>query len=589
MIGKILSKRYELVEKVGSGGMAIVYKAKCTLLNRYVAVKILRPEFTNDKEAVAKFKRESQAVASLSHPNIVNLYDVGQDEDTYYLVMEYLDGKTLKEHILETAPLDKDTIINYTTQIANALKHAHENHVIHRDIKPHNILITKDDRIKVTDFGIAIAATSSTLTNVGNVIGSVHYFSPEQARGGYVDERSDLYSLGIVMYEMATGKLPFEAENAVSVALKQTQDEPKIPTEINPNIPKSIENIILKLMEKEQIKRFQSINELMVSLKGIKYTLNFPEDETENNLNDSPTQVMPIVQEERPAKTKKTTKSNRKNKKRIIVIAILIGLLILSTIVYAVVQINRSRPEDVEVPDFVGMNIDDAKVWAEEIGLMMDINTQHHETIPVNEIINQSPSGGMIVRDGSSVRVNVSQGTRTTTVPTIKFTEAIDVPTLLQNSRLTRGEVTYQFSEFPEGIVIEQSPAAGEVIREGASVDYIVSKGPEIQEVDMPNLIGLTIDEATSLINRQNLRVGSITREFSEMYDEGLVIEQSISPDKEVEENTPVNLIVSRGMISVPEIDEEEEEEGEEEEEEDEEDDQVEDGEVVELPENDDE
>jgi len=270
MIGKILGNRYEIVEKIGGGGMAIVFKAKCTLLNRYVAVKILREEFTTDRDLLEKFRRESQAAASLSHPNIVNVYDVGEEDGIYYIVMEYVAGKTLKDVIIEKGHLSFAEIIDYGKQVAYALKHAHNNHIVHRDIKPHNILVTSDGRAKVTDFGIAVVATSSTITNAGSVIGSVHYFSPEQARGGYTDEKSDLYSLGIVLYEMATGRVASEGESPITVALKQIQETPIEPSVIIMDIPSGLEEIIIKLMQKEQSSRYQNTQDLIDDLNHLK-------------------------------------------------------------------------------------------------------------------------------------------------------------------------------------------------------------------------------------------------------------------------------------------------------------------------------
>jgi len=263
LIGTMLGNRYEIIEKVGGGGMAMVYRAKCHLLNRNVAVKILRDELISDKDLVSRFKRESQAVASLSHPNIVNVYDVGEVDDLYYMVMEMVEGKTLKKIIKEKGALHQEEIAHYSKQIAQALKHAHENYVIHRDIKPQNILITEDHRAKLTDFGIALSSSTNTLTNTGSLVGSVHYFSPEQARGGYTDAKSDLYSLGIVMYEMATGKLPFEGESPITVALKHLQEEPEPPSSINTTVSEGLESIIMKLIEKDQVSRFQSASSLI--------------------------------------------------------------------------------------------------------------------------------------------------------------------------------------------------------------------------------------------------------------------------------------------------------------------------------------
>ncbi|HRU41954.1 MAG TPA: Stk1 family PASTA domain-containing Ser/Thr kinase, partial [Candidatus Diapherotrites archaeon] len=267
MIGRVLGDRYEVLEKIGGGGMALVYKAKCRLLNRFVAIKVLRPEFTEDEEFVKKFRREAQSAASLSHPNIVGIYDVGTENNSYYIVMEYVKGQTLKELIKSKGTLGVEYSTNIAIQICYALDQAHKNNIVHRDIKSHNILIREDNSVKVTDFGIARAVSSSTITNTGNVIGSVHYFSPEQARGGYVDEKSDIYSLGVVMYEMLTGRLPFEGDSPIAVALKHIQEEPEPPSRINSKIPKAIEAIIMKCMEKEVSKRYNSASEIINDLR----------------------------------------------------------------------------------------------------------------------------------------------------------------------------------------------------------------------------------------------------------------------------------------------------------------------------------
>jgi serine/threonine-protein kinase len=267
MVGRVLDDRYEIIEKIGGGGMALVYKARCRLLNRFVAIKVLRPEFIEDEEFVKKFRREAQSAASLSHPNIVGIYDVGTENNNYYIVMEYIKGQTLKELIKSKGTLGIEHATNIAIQICYALDHAHKNHIVHRDIKSHNILIREDNSVKVTDFGIARAVSSSTITNTGNVIGSVHYFSPEQARGGYTDEKSDIYSLGVVLYEMVTGRLPFEGDSPIAVALKHIQEEPIPPAKINPRVPKSIEAIILKCMEKEVSRRYNSAAEIINDLR----------------------------------------------------------------------------------------------------------------------------------------------------------------------------------------------------------------------------------------------------------------------------------------------------------------------------------
>ena len=269
LIGKILGGRYEIIEKIGTGGMAIVYKAKCHMLNRFVAIKVLRQEFINDPEIVNKFSVESQAAASLTHPNIVSIYDVGKEGDINYIVMEYVEGETLKEYIRKHGALQWTDAAGFSLQIASALEAAHKNNIVHRDIKSHNIMVTKEGTVKVTDFGIARAATSSTLVAGGATIGSVHYMSPEQARGGYVDEKSDIYSLGVVIYEMLTGRVPFDADLPVSVALMHIDQEPQPITELNPSVPHRFEEIVSKLMSKEQINRYQNVTSLIQDLREL--------------------------------------------------------------------------------------------------------------------------------------------------------------------------------------------------------------------------------------------------------------------------------------------------------------------------------
>ena len=295
MIGRIIGNRYEIIEKIGGGGMSNVYKAKCNVLNRYVAIKILRDELTQDSEFVEKFKQESLSAASLTHPNIVNIYDTGIEDDIYYIVMEYVKGETLKNYIKRMTRLSEEEAVKISRQVAEALRHAHLNNIVHRDIKPHNILLTEDGTAKVTDFGIARASTSSTINNTSNVIGSVHYFSPEQARGGYVDEKSDIYSLGIVMYEMVTGTLPFDADNHISVAMKQIREKPVPPSKRvkNVNISKNYEDIIMKCLEKHQSFRFQNIDDLLKKLNALNG--NSEGEKEESEIIDSPTIEIPAL------------------------------------------------------------------------------------------------------------------------------------------------------------------------------------------------------------------------------------------------------------------------------------------------------
>ena len=317
--GRLLGNRYEILEQIGNGGMATVYKAKCHVLNRFVAVKILKDEFTTDYEFIKRFNSEAQAVASLTHPNIVSVYDVGHEGNLYYIVMELIQGKTLKEIIISEGPLAWKWSLNVAIQIASALETAHKNNIIHRDIKPHNIIITEDGMAKVTDFGIAKAVSNSTITAFGTTIGSVHYFSPEHARGGYTDAKSDLYSLGVVLYEMLTGKVPFDADTPVSVALKHIQETPVEPIKLNPAIPLSVNKIVMKAMQKETNSRYQNASEM---LKDLTLALKNPDGDFVNIVNvphDFPTQTIATVYtkpiEEKIKEKEKICKMKQEKKK----------------------------------------------------------------------------------------------------------------------------------------------------------------------------------------------------------------------------------------------------------------------------------
>ncbi|MBU5677365.1 Stk1 family PASTA domain-containing Ser/Thr kinase [Alkaliphilus sp. MSJ-5] len=584
MIGKILGNRYEIVEKIGGGGMALVYKAKCNLLNRYVAIKVLRPEFINDKDLLDKFRKESQAAASLSHPNIVNVYDVGEEDGVYYIVMEYVDGKTLKELIKEKGKLSKNEILDFTRQIALALKHAHSNHIVHRDIKPHNILVTEDNRAKVTDFGIALAATSSTITNTGSIIGSVHYFAPEQARGGYTDEKSDLYSLGIVMYEMATGRVPFEGDAPITIALKHIQEKPEPPSKYNPSISKGLEAIIIKLTQKEQSARYANASALIEDLYKIKN--NFDLDDIDNTLKieDSPTQIIPMVtaneirqltdsQDEVKTmniKNKKGKKDNsKKDNKRKLVIGSAIAAALVAALVFTFAFFYISdlfKVEDVKVPNFVGMNIEKAEKLAEDTGLRLNKSTEYNSKVPKDEIINQTTREGMMVRKGFEVKVIVSEGSKLVPVPDLRNENATNAERLLKDAGLEPGEVSEDSSdEYPIGTIIDQNPRQGVQVATGSAVNYVVSTGPKVQTFPMPNLLGKTLEEARSILKQFKLEEGSITEEYSDVYVRGYVMEQNIPADKEVSEGSVVNLVVSKGS-DVPdqmeEIEEGEDQEG---------------------------
>ncbi|QXM05867.1 Stk1 family PASTA domain-containing Ser/Thr kinase [Crassaminicella indica] len=562
MIGKILGNRYEIIEKIGGGGMALVYKAKCKLLNRFVAVKILRPEFTSDEEFIRSFRKESQAAASLCHPNIVNIYDVGNDEnDIYYIVMELVKGKTLKQYIKERGPLKPEEIINIAKQIALALQHAHNNHIVHRDIKPHNILITDDGRVKVTDFGIARAVTSSTVTNTGNVIGSVHYFSPEQARGGYIDEKSDLYSLGIVIYEMATGRVPFEGESPISIALKHIKEDVTPPSLINPQIPKALEDIIIKATQKDQTKRYNSTKEICEDLEqALKHPAgNFVTFEEHD---DSPTQVIPAIKDDEldmddEYEHKKRKKTNRRIVLSAIVTAFILALLFTGGVFY--LKDKFIVPEK-HIPKLVGISFEEAQRNLETLGFKVEkVGEKNSSEYKKGYVMGQEPAAGEIRKAGYTVKLTVSKGPELVEVPNFKNKNINEISYMLDNAGLKEGVVEYEYNSLPVGVIISQSPKAHEKVSKDTGVNFVVSQGPEIKLILMPNLVGENVRDAKKTIETSGLKIGKIEERFDEKIEKDIVISQSFKAGSEVEENKVINLVVSKGPEEITQPSEEEE------------------------------
>ncbi len=551
MIGKILGKRYEIIEKIGGGGMALVYKAKCRLLNRYVAVKILRPEFISDEDFINKFEKESQAAASLSHPNIVNIYDVGTDNEVHYIVMEYVDGKTLKKYIKEKGFLKNDEVIKISKQISLALRHAHNNHIVHRDIKPHNILITEDGRVKVTDFGIARAITSSTLTNTGNVIGSVHYFSPEQARGGFVDEKSDIYSLGVTMYEMVSGRVPFSGDTPITVALKHLKEDVVPPSMINSDLRKGLENIILKSMHKDKNKRYNNAMELYNDLEG---ALNNPEHRVELvDYDDSPTIVMPSIDDLDTFDG--TSKEKKKMSKLTLTIGIISAMLISAIVVVSLfynVFMERFGVQEVQVPNLINKTQEVAESNLESIGLKTMIeNRVYDSNVPKGHVISQDPAAGISVKEEFSVRLTVSLGPKNVEVPNIVHKSVEEGKVLLENNSLSIGDIDYEYDDLPMGTIIGQKPESGSKIQEDSTVDVVISQGSKVNTILMPNLIGLSLEDARETAKTQELIISQIDYEFNEEYAADIVISQSVAAGTEIQENSVFNIVVSKGLENV--------------------------------------
>ncbi len=556
MIGKILGGRYEIIEQIGGGGMALVYKAKCKLLDRFVAVKVLKDEFVNDEEFVRKFRRESQAAASLSHPKIVNIYDVGVEEDEgkniHYIVMEYIKGKTLKELINEQGKLSINDTLDYSMQIADALEDAHKNGIVHRDIKPHNIMITEDGRVKVTDFGIARAATSSTVTTRSDVLGSVHYFSPEQARGGYTDERSDIYSLGIVMYEMITGKLPYEGESPITVALKHVQEEIVSPRKINEDMPLGLEKIILKAVEKRQVDRYKNITDMIRDLKAIKLNGSLNSMEDTSNF-DSHTKIIPAVEIEDDNMTKKPKKRKRKkgsggNKE--IFLGIILAFLLVATTYIGVFRLKDFfANEEILVPTLLGLQEEEAKEKTIEKGLEFNvIDRVNNEKYKPGEVISQSVDPDFKVKKGYKIDVVINKGESLVKLPNFANSSFSDAEKEIDSLGLKLGSSNYENSDsIPVDFIIEQYPKAGELVKPNTRVNFTISKGEEITHVIMEDLVGMNIEKAKSKLKSMKLEVGQVKPEPNDKVKKDIVTWQSYEAGNELESKTAVDLYVSSG------------------------------------------
>lgn len=576
LLGKVLGNRYEIVEKIGEGGMALVYKAQCRLLNRFVAVKILRPEYIEDDEFIQKFDKESKAAASLSHPAIVNVYDVGADGDIRYIVMEYINGVTLKKYIKDYPGfISNREIISIAKQIGLALDHAHQNHIIHRDIKPHNILISEEGIVKVADFGIARAITTSTIINTTDMMGSVHYSSPEQARGGFVDERSDLYSLGIMLYEMATKRVPFDGDSPVAVAMKHLKEEVILPSAINEDISYGLESVIMKSIQKAPDKRYQSAIELIEDLEDV---LINPDLEIFMDSMDesSPTMVMPNLADMEPleeAFPDRTRNANRRppqpqspnklktssekgvdkdfkpDRKKL---WMSIGLAFLAVVVlfgigYAAKNL-LATGKMAEMPDVVGLDYKEATEKVEALGLKVDITERiESKEFEVDQVVSQSQDPGTKLKEGFTVALVISTGVEKVTVPNLVQKDLKEAQYLLENEGLKLGAVEYVQNDLPEGAVISQSPFAGLDIGVGGTVDLFVSKGKDPEKTIMPKLVGISLEEAKTKLAEYKIGVNAISYNFSDDFAKDIVMIQSVEAGKDILSGESVNLVVSKG------------------------------------------
>ena len=548
-IGKMLDDRYEIIELIGSGGMANVYKALCHRLNRYDAVKIMRDETAQNEEFRKRFRAESQAVAMLSHPNIVSVYDVSHSDDVEYIVMELIDGITLKEYLRQKGAIAPSEALDFTIQIAKALEHAHGKSIIHRDIKPQNIMLLKNGMIKVADFGIAELQNDIEESN-GETVGSVHYIAPEQARGAAPDARSDIYSLGIVMYEMLTGRLPYVGDTDVEVAVKHMNTVPVSPREIVPEIPEELERICLKAMDADIDARYQTAGELLRDLEQFR-----KQSLTAHVLEDSDSVL--IDSDDTPRRAKKNKRGGRLSFS-IGFFAVLLVIILGFVFVYTYLLKDMfTDPVKIKVENFVGRYYEDVindkdfkKIY--DFKVTFKVDSEHEYGI----IISQDPDAGRsraISENGGKIIVELVCATKTENdqkrllkVPNIINRSREDAISIIQDAGFTYSVTQVASDSITKGYVISTDPVAGAAAEEDSEVKIVISKGPDIVMTQMPQLKGLSQEDAIKKIESSNLSVGTISKAESDL-EAGTVIEQNVAAGTQVEEHTKINITISTG------------------------------------------
>ena len=595
MIGKILGGRYEIIEKIGEGGMAEVYKAKCHLLNRYVAVKILKPEYAKDETFVKRFRREAQSAAALTHANIVSVYDVGAEGDINYIVMELLESKTLKDYIEEHGAMPSDLVLKISAQIASALETAHKAHIIHRDIKPQNIVLNKNMVAKVTDFGIAKITNvpSATITSFGSTMGSVHYFSPEHAKGGYTDEKSDIYSLGVVMYEMATGKLPFDADSPVSVALKQIQEDPVPPIDVNPNVSPALNQIILKALQKSTALRYQNATEVISDISQALLRPNSLILRPASSVEAGATQVIPILgnnevpeavpnlrtreprranvistreamKEELPIEDSKSDEEiseepkkkdpKKSKKKKIIIISVIAAVAVIGAIVGILVYNNSKKQaeenKEIEVPNLVGRVYDEVVEEYSKQGIeIIKDKVEYSSEQPEGSVISQTPEKGTKTKD-KKIKVVVSKGQKMVEVPDVTGKDIKVATYELEDTlgfKIEREDVVSE--KVASGIIILQDAKKGETLPYGSTIKLQVSKGDGKETVVVPNVLGKTESDAKNALEALGLTV-SVKYSEDKTKSNGVVIAQSYPQNQTLKQGTLVEITVNKILLT---------------------------------------
>ncbi len=557
MDGKILGNRYELVCRVGLGGMAIVYKAKDRMLNRFVAIKILREEFKENEEFIRRFNVESQAAASLSHQNIVQIYDVGEEDGLQYIVMELIEGNTLKNYIKECGgKLSWREAANFTMQICRALEHAHSKHVVHRDIKPQNIIMTEGNKLKVADFGIARAANNTTTVNSMNTaVGSAHYLSPEQARGGYTDSRSDIYSLGVVMYEMFTGRLPFDADSGVSVIAQHLHENPIPPCRINPDIPKGIEAIIMRAMMKEQRLRYKNASDMLEDLICVYQNPSVKISSLHAYLPASEGGAKDSHEDNGRENVHRRNKSKKKKRSKLIpfIITFATAFVVFITLIVYLLVFGTGRA--VKIPDLTGLSYEEAAAVAEKASrgnVVFEVikERSEHSVEEKGVIIEQTPEGGRSTKRSHEIKVVVSLGEVAVELEDYTGEEFDIVKEFLTDAGLKVIKKEIDSDTYSEGIIARQLPAEGTQMAKGDEITLYVSVGTTNTVV--PNVIGKTAEEATVLLERSDLKVKTIYKQPNNKYKKGQIFKQSISALEKVPVGTEIELYEVSGEEEEP-------------------------------------
>lgn len=568
LIGKRISGRYKVLEMIGGGGMSNVYLAHDMILDRDVAIKVLRYDFADEQELNRRFQREALSATSLAHPNIVSIYDVGEDDKLHYIVMEYVKGQTLKQYIMEHAPISPERSVAIMKQLTSAISHAHANQIVHRDIKPQNILLDEHGMAKVTDFGIAMALSATSFTQTNSVLGTVHYLSPEQARGGTATKKSDLYALGIVLYELLTGELPFSGESAVSIALKHLQTETPSVRERNPVIPQSLENVVLKATAKDPLHRYRSADDMLDDLNTVLLLERRQEPKFFISADDDfATKAIPAIKEPvdfgqlqetkaiKPvAKTETETTPapvKKKRKKWPWIVGIIFALL-LAGFVTVIAFPGLFGPQKVEVPDVNGMEIDEAKETLTDAGFVIGEETQQSsEEVEENHIIRTVPQAGKMRDEGTEISLFISTGKKTVTLEDYTGKDIDQVTSLLGSMNFANIHPEKRHSDEPEGTIIDQNPKGGsEVVPEETEITFTVSLGKEKRT--LIDLKGWTESNLEEYGKTFGFTIIKVDEKHSDTVPEGQVMEQNPKEGTQLEEGSTVEVVISKGPVEEP-------------------------------------